>query len=249
MGKENALGSDPLSRTRSPNENRKSPLLDPPVTANPQGDRNAHQTNAPGPFRRSETPADITKPSQTMGRMTGNADPGASAPKPKVVIGRLYEKPTPEREKPAPRAEEVRQEARPAPEVKAPQSPIPTAPDRMTVPVETPAAKPRLSVGRLYEKPAQLGEVEPQQEVRYSTEPVFPETSYAPRSISPMMGRPAMDMPRKDNTVSPGKFSNYLIIVYTAIMLILGYIVYRDVSKRISRVESKISAIEKKLNP
>ncbi|MEK7296506.1 MAG: hypothetical protein AAB069_01275 [Planctomycetota bacterium] len=248
MGKENALGYDPLSRTRSPNENRKSPLLDPPVMAKPQGDRNAQQTNAPGPFKRSETPADVTKPPQTPGRMTGNADPAASTPKPKVVIGRLYEKPTPEREKPAPRAEEVRQEARPAPEVKAPQSPIPTAPDRMAGAVETPAAKPRLSVGRLYEKPAQLGEVAPQ-EVRYSTDPVFPETSYAPRSISPMMGRPATEIPRNDHTVSPGKFSNYIIIVYTAIMLILGYIVYRDVSKRVSRVESRILAIEKKLNP
>ena len=245
MGKENALGHDPLSRTRSPNENRKSPLLDPPVTANPQGDRTAQQTNAPGPFRRSETPSDVTKPPQTMGRMAGNAEPVASAPKPKVVIGRLYEKPTPEREKPPSRAEEVRQEARPAPEAKAPQSPIPTAPDRMAGPVETPPAKPRLSVGRLYEKPAQLSEVEPP----HSAEAVFPETSYAPRSISPMMGRPAMDMPRKDNTVSTGRFSNYLIIVYTAIMLILGYMVYRDVSKRISRVESKILAIEKKLNP
>lgn len=244
MGKENALGYDPLSRTRSPNENRKSPLLDPPVTTNPQGDRNAQQTNAPGPFRRSETPADVTKAPQTPGRMTGSADPAASAPKPKVVIGRLYEKLTPEREKPAPRAEEARQDARPAPEVKAPQSPIPTAPDRMAGAVETPAVKPR----RLYEKPAQMGEGTPQ-EVRHSTESVFPETSYAPRSISPMMGRPTSEMPRKDSTVSPGKFSNYLIIVYTAIMLILGYIVYRDVSKRISRIESKVLAIEKKLNP
>ncbi|MBF8275475.1 MAG: hypothetical protein HW390_548 [Candidatus Brocadiaceae bacterium] len=64
-----------------------------------------------------------------------------------------------------------------------------------------------------------------------------------------MMGRPATEIPHKDHTVSPGKFSNYLIIVYTAIMLILGYIVYRDISKRISRIESKVLAIEKKLNP
>ena len=79
-------------------------------------------------------------------------------------------------------------------------------------------------------------------------ESVFPETTYAPRSISPMMGRPTPEITRKDNTVSTGKFSNYLIIVYTAIMLILGYIVYRDVSKRISRLESKILAIEKTVN-
>ncbi len=247
MGKENALGSDPLSRPRSPNEHRRSPLLDPQVTANPQGDKNAQQTNVPGPFKRSETPADVTKSPQTLGRMTSNADHAASAPKPKVVIGRLHEKPTPEREKPTPRAEEVRMEARPAPEIKAPQSPIPTAPDRMAGVVETPAAKPRLSIGRLYEKPAPLGEVAPQ-EARQSTEPVFPETSYAPRSISPMMGRPVAEIPRKENAISPGRFSNYLIIVYTAIMLVLGYIVYQDVSKRISKVEAKISAIEKKLS-
>ena len=74
-------------------------------------------------------------------------------------------------------------------------------------------------------------------------------TSYAPRSVSPMMGTPATEIPCKDNTVSSGRFSNYRVIVHKVIMLVLGYIVYQDVSKRISRVEAKISAIEKKLNP
>ncbi|MEK7699446.1 MAG: hypothetical protein AAB332_03500 [Planctomycetota bacterium] len=195
MGKENALGSDPLNRTRSPNENRKSPLLDAMVTTNPQGDKNAQQTNVPGPFRRpeplainKETPAGSPRAPQAPVRMAGHVDP-AAAQKPKVVIGRLYEKPTPEREKPFPRAEDARQEARP-----------------------------------------------------------MPESTTAPRSFSPMMGTPMPEANRKDSTISPSKFSNYLIIVYTAIMLILGYIAYRDVSKRISKIESKILAIEKAIN-
>lgn len=260
MGKENALGYDPLSRTRSPNENRKSPLLDAPVAANPQGDRNAQQTNAPGPFRRpephttnKEAPADVPRAPQAPIRMAGNVEP-AAAQKPKVVIGRLYEKLTPEREKPATphRVEDTRQDVRPMTETKAVPTTahdktIPSSPDRMAGTLETPAAKPRTSSGRLYEKSSQMGEGTPQ-ETRHSTESVFPETTYAPRSISPMMGRPTPEITRKDNTVSTGKFSNYLIIVYTAIMLILGYIVYRDVSKRISRLESKILAIEKTVN-
>lgn len=195
MGKENALGSDPLNRTRSPNENRKSPLLDAMVTTNPQGGKHAQQTNVPGPFRRpeplainKEIPAGSPRAPQTPVRMTGHVDP-AAAQKPKVVIGRLYEKPTPEREKPFPRAEDARQEARP-----------------------------------------------------------MPESTTTPMSFSPMMGTPIPEAHRKDNTVSPSRFSNYLIIVYTAIMLILGYIAYRDVSKRISKIESKILVIEKAIN-
>lgn len=258
MGKENALGSDPLNRTRSPNENRKSPLLDAMVTTNPQGDKNAQQTNAPGPFRRpeplainKETPAGSPKAPQSPVRMTGHVDP-AAAQKPKVVIGRLYEKPTPEREKPVPRAEDARQEARPMPEARTAQTTahdktIPSSPDKMTGTLETPAAKSRVTVGRLYEKPAQQGDGV-FQDTRYSTESVFPESTTAPRSFSPMMGTPIPEANRKDSTISPSKFSNYLIIVYTAIMLILGYIAYRDVSKRISKIESKILAIEKTIN-
>lgn len=240
MGKENALGSDPLNRTRSPNENRKSPLLDAMVTTNPQGDKNAQQTNVPGPFRRpeplatnKETPAGSPRAPQAPVRITGHVDP-AAAQKPKVVIGRLYEKPTPEREKPFPRAEDTRQEARPMPEARTAQT---TAHDK-TIPS---------SPGRLYEKPAQQGDGV-FQDTRYSTESVFPESTTAPRSFSPMMGTPIPEAHRKDNTVSPSRFSNYLIIVYTAIMLILGYIAYRDVSKRISKIESKILVIEKAIN-
>jgi len=247
MGKENALGYDPLSRTRSPNENRKSPLLDGPVTANTQDDKNAQQKNAPGPFRRTEVPTDATKAPQPPGRMMGNTDP-AAAQNPKIAIGRLYEKPTPEREKQAPHAEDARQAARPTPETKALQTTIPSSPDKIADTIESPAAKPRMAVGRLYEKPVQMGTGTPH-EARNSTESVFPETTYAPRSISPTMGRPTPEITRMDNTVSTGRFSNYLIIVYTAIMLILGYIVYRDVSKRISRIESKILAIEKTVHP
>ena len=180
--------------------------------------------------------------------MTGNADPAASAPKPKVVIGRLYEKPTPEREKPAPRAEEVRQEARPAPEIKAPQTPIPSAPDRMAGAVETPCGKATVVRRTSLRKTGAVGRG------RATGGKVFhgsriPGNIIRAQVYFPMMGRPATEIPRNDHTVSPGKFSNYIIIVYTAIMLILGYIVYRDVSKRVSRVESRILAIEKKLNP
>lgn len=259
MGKENALGYDPLSRTRSPNENRKSPLLDAPVAANTRGDKNTQQTNAPGPFRRpephaasKETPSDGARAPHAPARMAGSVDP-AAAQKPKVVIGRLYEKLAPEKEKPAPRAEDTRQEARQIPEAKAtPATPYDKttsfSPDRMASTAEAQATKPRPAIGRLYEKPEMPGEgIFP--DTRHSMESVFPESTTAPRSISPMMGRPMPEISRKDNTVSPGKFSNYLIIVYTVIMLILGYIVYRDVSKRISKIESKILAIEKTINP
>ncbi len=192
MGKDSALGHDPLSWMKMAKENKKS--------LSPE-DANAAGQNA---GKAEQQPSIQTMPKQQIPFPTGNskvqfvskkAPPSPSnvtnnpaAPKPKVVIGRLYEKPSPEKVKSVQRNE---------------------------------------------------NEV---QETRRSVEPSIPVS----RTIQPI-NRIAPEINRTPVSTAASHFSTYIIVGYTALLLILGYFVYSDLSKRTSRIEAKIIAIEKTL--
>ena len=192
MGKDSALGHDPLSWMKMTKENKKSLSSE---------DANAAGQNA---GKAEQQPSIQTTPKQRIPFPTGNSKaqfvskkspPSPSnvtnnpaAPKPKVVIGRLYEKPSPEKVKSVQRNE---------------------------------------------------NEV---QETRRSVEPSIPVS----RTIQPI-NRIAPEINRTPVSTAASHFSTYIIVGYTALLLILGYFVYSDLSKRTSRTEAKIMAIEKTL--
>ena len=192
MGKDSALGHDPLSWMKMTKENKKSLSSE---------DANAAGQNA---GKAEQQPSIQTTPKQRIPFPTGNSKaqfvskkspPSPSnvtnnpaAPKPKVVIGRLYEKPSPEKVKSVQRNE---------------------------------------------------NEV---QETRRSVEPSIPVS----RTIQPI-NRIAPEINRTPVSTAASHFSTYIIVGYTALLLILGYFVYSDLSKRTSRIEAKIMAIEKTL--
>jgi hypothetical protein len=109
--------------------------------------------------------------------------------------------------------------------------------------------KPKVVIGRLYEKlpaekskPTQHNEGMLQESKPY-IEPSFPVS----RAVQPIT-RNNTEINRVSHSISADHFSTYLIIAYTALMLILGYFVYNDLSKRTSRVEARLFAIEKALH-
>ena len=65
-------------------------------------------------------------------------------------------------------------------------------------------------------------------------------------TIQPI-NRIAPEINRVPVSATASQFSTYIIVGYTALLLILGYFVYSDLSKRTSRIEAKIMAIEKVL--
>lgn len=114
------------------------------------------------------------------------------------------------------------------------------------IPNNPAAPKPRVVIGRLYEKPSpdktksvQRNESEIQ-EPRRSIEPSIPVS----RTIQPI-NRVESEINRVPAAAS--HFSTYIIVGYTALLLILGCFVYSDLSKRTSRIEARILAIEKAL--
>ncbi|HHT9135760.1 MAG: hypothetical protein Q6358_10840 [Candidatus Brocadiales bacterium] len=194
MGKDSALGHDPLRWMKITKENNKSLS---PEDASAKG-RNAEtieqqpgiqsapKQQIPIPSGNGEVRLVSKKvtPSPGSGDMPGNP----AATKPKVVIGRLYEKPSPEKAKSVQRNE---------------------------------------------------NEI---QETRRSVEPSLP----ASRTIQPIK-RMETEINRIPVSAAASNFSMYIIVAYTALLLILGYFVYSDLSKRTSRIEAKILAIEKTL--
>lgn len=108
--------------------------------------------------------------------------------------------------------------------------------------------KPRVVIGRLYERqtPEKTKSVQHNdnvsQETRRHTELSFPGTKNIQpiKKIDPEINRVPSAARRN--------FSTYIVIAYTALLLILGYFVYNDLSKRIGRIETRISAIEKALH-
>lgn len=116
------------------------------------------------------------------------------------------------------------------------------------IPNNPAAPKPRVVIGRLYEKPSpdktksvQRNESEIQ-EPRRSVEPSIPVS----RNIQPI-NRVESEINRGPASAAASHFSTYIIVGYTALLLILGCFVYSDLSKRTSRIEARILAIEKAL--
>ncbi|HHT9144574.1 MAG TPA: hypothetical protein ACFYD4_02670 [Candidatus Wunengus sp. YC61] len=116
------------------------------------------------------------------------------------------------------------------------------------IPNNPAAPKPRVVIGRLYEKPSpdktksvQRNESEIQ-EPRRSVEPSIPVS----RTIQPI-NRVESEINRVPASAAASHFSTYIIVGYTALLLILGCFVYSDLSKRTSRIEARTLAIEKAL--
>jgi hypothetical protein len=195
MGKDSALGQDPLNWMKVVKESKKSISLGDVNAADQNTIKNDRQPGSPTtanqqiplPTNNDKTPH-IPKLSQPPDKIDKGAD-NTAVPKQKVVIGRLYEKPSAEKVKSIPRSEGVVQESRPYIEPSLPAS-------RRVQPLQRNEPK-----------------------------------------INPIPFSPPAD-----------RFSTYIIIAYTALLLILGYFVYNDLSKRTSRIEEKLFAIEKALS-
>ena len=48
----------------------------------------------------------------------------------------------------------------------------------------------------------------------------------------------------KEKNFSKDSFLTWIIVAYTVLILLLGFLVYRDVSKRLNRIEDRVSQIE-----
>ena len=192
MGKESALGHDPLRWMKITKENKRSLSSEDSNTAGQNAEKAEQQPSIQTtPKQRIPFPTGNSKAqfvSKKAPPSPSNVTNSPAAPKPKVVIGRLYEKPSPEKVKSVQRNE---------------------------------------------------NEV---QETRRSVEPSIPVS----RTIQPI-NRIAPEINRTPVSTAASHFSTYIIVGYTALLLILGYFVYSDLSKRTSRIEAKIMAIEKTL--
>ncbi|MBI2472104.1 MAG: hypothetical protein HYV59_12825 [Planctomycetes bacterium] len=194
MGKDSALGHDPLRWMKMTKENNKSLSPDDASATGRNaetieqqpGIQSAPKQQMPIPSGSGEVRLVSKKVMPSPG--SGDIPSNPEAPKPRVVIGRLYEKPSPEKAKSVQRNE---------------------------------------------------NEI---QETRRSVEPSFP----ASRTIQPIK-RMETEINRIPASAAASSFSMYIIVAYTALLLILGYFVYSDLSKRTSRIEAKILAIEKTL--
>ena len=116
-----------------------------------------------------------------------------------------------------------------------------------------PPPKPKVVIGRLYEEISKK---------TGSTIPLSNEAIAAPGAANrfqktepPSPGyesvKTGMGIPSGVNKLPATglgiQFSTYLIVAYTVLLLILGYFVYTDFSKRTNRLEAKIYAIERAL--
>ena len=190
MGKESALGHDPLRWMKITKENKKSLSSEDANTAGQNAEKAEQQ------------PSIQTTPKQQIHLPTGNGD-----------------------------ARFVSKKVMPSPG---------NIPNNPAVP------KSKVVIGRFYEKPS-LEKVKSVQhnenevlETRRSVEPSLPVS----RTIQPI-NRIAPEINRTPVSATASHFSTYIIVGYTALLLILGYFVYSDLSKRTSRIEAKIMAFEK----
>lgn len=195
MGKEGALGQDPLGWIKAAKESKGLFSSEAMNAANKVAGE-ASQPQVPQVPLKQPPPAHEVKGAETPVMApppvkTAGAGGNVAAQKPRVVIGRLYEKPSADKAKPAaPRVEGASLEAR------------------------RPTSQPF---------------------------PVIKATQPAVKSELPQANRVAED-------VGGSRFSTYIVIAYTALMLILGYLVYDDLSKRTSRLETRIFSLEKALH-
>lgn len=197
MGKDSALGHDPLRWMRVTKENKKSPSTEEVIKVE-QNIEKAVKKIIPQTTIKQQAllstndnrPLDVQKKAASQSSKDASSIANStSAPKPKVVIGRMYEKPTVEK-------------------LKQPQ-----------------------------------GEVGVSQESRRYVKPS--PASY--KTMQPIES-PDYSLEHVPSYTSAFSLSTYIIIAYTALILILGFFVYSDLSKRMSRIEARISAIEKVLH-
>lgn len=118
--------------------------------------------------------------------------------------------------------------------------------DNVTDNTTTP--KPRVVIGRLYEKPSteKIKSVQ-RNEGTFQESRSYMESSFPVSRIMQPMKRNDPEINRVSHPVSADRISTYIIIAYTALLLILGYFVYNDLSKRTSRVEARLFALERAL--
>lgn len=109
--------------------------------------------------------------------------------------------------------------------------------------------KPKVVIGRMYEKPSVEGLKQIETEVSVSKESknynTLPPPSYITTQPFKINNQRVEHIPAPTSAIS---FSTYIVIAYTALILILGFFVYHDLSKRINKLESKIHMIEKALS-
>lgn len=98
--------------------------------------------------------------------------------------------------------------------------------------------KQKVLIGRLYEKPAEKAKSIQSREIVFQGSKNYTETSFSGSRIQ---------QKKKEPEMSRIPISTYIIIAYTALMLVLGYLVYNDLSKQTSRIEARLFAIEKVL--
>ncbi|UJS16103.1 MAG: hypothetical protein L3J17_09225 [Candidatus Jettenia sp.] len=98
--------------------------------------------------------------------------------------------------------------------------------------------KQKVLIGRLYEKPTEKVKSMQSREIVFQGSKNYTETSFSGSRIQ---------QKKKEPEMSRIPISTYIIIAYTALMLVLGYLVYNDLSKQTSRIEARLFAIEKVL--
>lgn len=112
----------------------------------------------------------------------------------------------------------------------------------------TQTPKPKVVIGRLYEQLSRE-KITPVQENENAS--VIPRKHVAPAPLqsAPLqtMGKIEAEGGRETAPASASQITTYIVIAYTVLLLILGFFVYRDLSKRTSRVEAKLFALEKAL--
>ncbi|OQZ03386.1 MAG: hypothetical protein B6D34_07795 [Candidatus Brocadia sp. UTAMX1] len=107
----------------------------------------------------------------------------------------------------------------------------------------------KVVIGRRHENPS----AEKTKSMPQNTEGIFQEPVHYVEPAMPTSGRihPIQRNEWKINwlpfTLSSEQISTYIIIAYTALLLVLGYFVYNDLSKRTSRIEARLFVIEKAL--
>jgi hypothetical protein len=113
----------------------------------------------------------------------------------------------------------------------------------------TAKSKPKVVIGKMYEKPSVEGLKQIETEVSISKESknynTQPPPSYITTQPFKINNQRVEHIPASTSAIS---FSTYIVIAYTALIVILGFFVYHDLSKRINRLESKILTVEKSLS-
>lgn len=192
MGKDSALGHDPLNWMKVGKESKKIVSLggdnanaaERNAAGNDQTSGSPIKKEMPSPANDDKTPP-VPKQSQPSHNKIDIRADIASVPKQKVVIGRQYEKPSAEK------AKSVSQN------------------EQRSSPVSRPSLPP-------------------------------------PAHVQPMQ-RSERAINRVPFSLSAERTSTYIVVAYTALLLVLGYFVYNDLSKRTSRIEARLFALEKAL--